>query len=111
MVREVLKRPSKGYGDSPRSWCLPRSGTECDTCGRKSAPRVRRRSIGVKLRLIFFVMAIEVGGVKRPKQSNRCKRFIQDSQDTWCRDLPEVKVGLRESTQTDQREIDDPGQG
>src|SRR5229473_4304284 len=111
MVRKVLRRRSKKYGNSPQSSCPPKSGTECDICVRWSVAGVQHQSTGVKPPLKFFGRGIEVEGEKRRRQSKPSEDFMRVFRVTSCLGLPEAKVGLTESREADKKTTDDLGRG
>src|SRR5258708_1027140 len=111
MVRKVLRRRSKKYGNSPQSSCPPKSGTVCDICVRWSAASAQHQSTGVKPPLKFFGRVIEVEGEKRRRQSKPSENFMRAFRVTSCLGLPEVKVGWKENREGDKKTADDIGRG
>src|ERR1700730_2693043 len=111
MVRKVLRRRSKRYGNSVQNSCPPKSGAECDICARGSAASARHQSTGVQPLLKFFGRVIEVEGEKRLRPSRPSEHFMRAFRVTSCLGLPDVKVGWKENMEAGKETTDDLGQG
>src|ERR1700683_3531573 len=110
MVPKGRMRQSRSYDRLLQNFPPPKSGTGCDTCGKRIAS-VPAPSTGAKRRLKPFEMAIGVEGEKRLRQSRQSEHFIRDCQDTPCPGLPGVKVGWKENGQPKRTTAADLGQG
>src|SRR5271163_4466330 len=111
MVPKGRMRQSRSYGRSLQNFPPPKSGTECDTCGRRIAASEPDPSTGAKRRLKPFEMAIGAGGEKKPRQSRQSEHFIRDCRDTSCPDSPGVKVGWKENGEPKRTMAADLGPG